>query len=52
MNKKLLELIRNKFEALSAGKTEWGWHDILEAYWQCVNEAVLEILDETESKET
>ena len=52
MNKKLLGLIRSKFEDRLSCKTGWGRNDILAVYLQCVNEAVLEILDETERKET
>lgn len=46
MNKKLLDLIGSKFEARLAQKTGWGRNEILAAYRECVNEALLEILDQ------
>lgn len=44
MNKKLIELIRTKFEARLAGKTGWGRNELLVEYDKAVNEALLELL--------
>jgi hypothetical protein len=45
MNKKLLDRIRVLFQEKLATKTGWGRNDVLTAYDQAVNEAVLELLD-------
>lgn len=49
MNKKLLDLIRSKFEARLQAKTGWGRNEILALYNDCVGEALAEILDEVVS---
>lgn len=45
MNKKLIDLIRSKFQARLAEKTGWGRNDVMTAYDQCVTEAIIEMLD-------
>ena len=45
MNKKLLELIKAKFEAKLQAKTGWGRNDVMQIYEQAVTESLLEILD-------
>jgi hypothetical protein len=45
MNKKLLELIKAKFEARLQAKTGWGRNEILAAYNDCVTEALMEMLE-------
>ena len=55
MNKKLLELILSKFECElrdSIVLTDRGRNAVLEVYKRCVNEAILEIANEAERKET
>lgn len=46
MNKKLLELIREKFQARLSTKTGWGRNDVIAAYDQAVSEALVEIVDQ------
>lgn len=46
MNKKLLEKIRTKFVEKLQGKTGYGRVELLAIYDSCVNEAILELLDE------
>lgn len=46
MNKKLINLIREKFKAVLASKTGWGKNDVLMAYDHCVTEALIELMDE------
>jgi hypothetical protein len=46
MNKKLLALIKEKFEKKISLKTGWGKNEIMLAYNNAVTEAVLEVLDE------
>lgn len=46
MNKKLLDLIKAKFQARLQEKTGWGRNDVISVYEQCVAEACLEILDQ------
>jgi hypothetical protein len=45
MNKKLIELIREKFKARLAAKTGWGRNDIMEQFELALNEALLELMD-------
>lgn len=45
MNKKLVELIREKFKQRLLAKTGWGRNDIMEQFELAVNEALLELLD-------
>lgn len=45
MNKKLLDAIKVKFEARLQAKTGWGRNEIMHAYNECVNEALIEMLD-------
>lgn len=45
MNKKLIELIREKFKARLQAKTGWGRVDVMSEYDQAVTEAMLELLD-------
>lgn len=45
MNKKLVEAIRQKFEAALSGKTGWGRVELLTVYDRCVTEALAEALD-------
>ena len=45
MNKKLLELIKEKFKARLAVKTGWGRNDVMAEYDQAVSEALVELLD-------
>lgn len=45
MNKKLLDRIRELFQAKLATKTGWGRNDVLTAYDQAMNEALLELID-------
>lgn len=45
MNKKLITLIRTKYEAALATKTGWGRVELLTVYDRCVSEALLEVLD-------
>jgi hypothetical protein len=46
MNKKLIALIRAKFQAKLAEKTGWGKNDVMVAYDHCVTEALIELMDE------
>jgi hypothetical protein len=48
MNTKLIALIRAKFLAKLATKTGWGKNDVMTTYDQCVNEALLELMDEAQ----
>lgn len=45
MNKKLIALIRAKYEAALATKTGWGRVELLTVYDSCVTEALAELLD-------
>ena len=45
MNKKLLKRIDEIFELKLQEKTGWGRNDVLKAYREAVNEAILEMLD-------
>lgn len=45
MNKKLLELVRAKFQAKLAEKTGWGRNDVIAAYDPAVTEALIELMD-------
>jgi hypothetical protein len=45
MNKKLIELIRNKFAEKLKEKTGWGKNEVLTLHNDCINEAILEIFD-------
>lgn len=47
MNKKLVELIRQKFEARLQAKTGWGRNDVMAEYDKAVSEASLELLDQS-----
>lgn len=46
MNKKLLKKIEEIFEEKLQAKTGWGKNDVIQLYRQCVNEALLDILDD------
>lgn len=46
MNKKMLALIQQKFEEKLKVKTGWGRNEILAAYKDAVNEALIELMDE------
>lgn len=50
MNKKLVDLIRQKFEARLQAKTGWGRNDVMVEYDKAVAEALLEMLDQSETK--
>lgn len=45
MNKKLLKRIEEIFYARLEEKNGWGKNEIKSLYTQCVNEAVLEMID-------
>lgn len=45
MNKKLVDLIREKFKARLAAKTGWGRNDVMVEFEAAVTEALLELLD-------
>ena len=45
MNKKLLERIKYLFTEKLQSKTGWGRNEIISAYEDCVNAAIMEILD-------
>jgi hypothetical protein len=45
MNKKLLDLIEQKFRERLAAKTGWGRNDILVEYKAAVSDALVELLD-------
>lgn len=45
MNKKLIELITQKFKARLQVKTGWGRNDVIAEYEAAVNEALLEMID-------
>ena len=42
--KQLLETIKTKFEARLQAKTGWGRNEIIQAYNDCVTEALMEQL--------
>ncbi len=46
MNKKLIDLIRQKFTERLQAKTNWGRNDLLQEYERAVNDAVMELLDQ------
>lgn len=45
MNRKLLARIKELFAAKLATKTGWGRNDVMSAYEEAVNEAIMELLD-------
>lgn len=45
MNKKLIGLIRAKYEEALSTKTGWGRVELLTVYDRCVTEALAELLD-------
>lgn len=45
MNKKLLLRIEELFNEKLQAKTGWGRNEIMQAYKDCVNHALMEILD-------
>jgi len=45
MNKKLLERIKFLFTEKLKSKTGWGRNEIISAYDECVNTAIMEMLD-------
>ena len=45
MNKKLLERIEKLFELKLQSKTGWGRNEVMAAYKEAVNEAILELLE-------
>ena len=46
MNRKLLARIEELFKLMLQGKTNWGRNDVMAVYKECVNQAVLELLEE------
>jgi hypothetical protein len=51
MNKKLLDLIKQKFIERLQAKTGWGRNDVINEYQDAVNESLLELMDQ-QSKPT
>ena len=45
MNRKLIKRIEELFEQKLQAKTGWGRNDILKVHKECVNEALLELID-------
>lgn len=45
MNKKILKRIEEIFEEKLQVKTGWGRNEIIQAYREAVNEALIELLD-------
>lgn len=45
MNKKLLERIKFLFTEKLKSKTGWGRNEIMDAYDECVNTAIMELLE-------
>ncbi len=45
MNKKLLQLIEEKFQERLQAKTGWGRIDVMSEYKSAVNDALAELLD-------
>ncbi len=45
MNRKLLQRIDQIFADKLQSKTGWGRNDVLQLYRECVNEALMELLD-------
>lgn len=50
MNKKLLERIQELFFEALGTKTGWGRNDLKEVYKDCVNQALLEIVDKQQEE--
>lgn len=46
MNKQLLDLIKEKFQARLQAKTGWGRNDIMVEYQSAVNDALIELMDQ------
>jgi hypothetical protein len=46
MNKKLVDLIREEFEAIISTKNGWGKNEIMKAFEMAVSNATLRFLDE------
>ncbi len=53
MNKKLLDLIKQKFNERLQAKTGWGRNDVMNEYQAAVNDALIELMDQqqTQTKE-
>ena len=47
MNKKLVDLIRKKFIERLQAKTNWGRVELLQEHERAINDAVMELLDQT-----
>jgi hypothetical protein len=46
MNKKLIDLIKQKFKEGLQTKTGWGRNDVWALFETCVSEAAVEVLDD------